>query len=59
MVTTSQKYTIDSQKPKRKAFKHTLKENHQATKRGRNEESRTIKTTGKQGLKWQLVQICQ
>ena len=33
MVITNKKYTVDSQKPKRKKLKHTTKENHQATKR--------------------------
>ena len=42
MVTTNQKYTIYSQKPKREELKHTTKENHQTTKgkpkRKRNEQ---------------------
>ena len=46
---------MDSQKPKRKELKHTTKENHHTTKkektrRKRNEQKRTIKTTGKQGF---------
>ena len=49
---------MDSQKPKRKELKHTTKENHHTTKkektrRKRNEQKRTIKTTGKQGFEWQ------
>ena len=32
MVTTNQKHTTDSQKTKRKKFKHFTKENHQSTK---------------------------
>ena len=31
-VTTNQKHTIDSQKPKRREHKYNTKENHQATK---------------------------
>ena len=31
-VTTNQKHTIDSQKPKRKELKNNTKENHQITK---------------------------
>ena len=58
MVTTDQKHTRDSQKPKRKELKHTAKEYHQTTKgktkrRRRNEQRRITKTTGKQRLKWQ------
>ena len=52
MVTTNQKYAIDSQKPKIKELKHTTKETHKTTKgktKRRNEQRRTIK----QGLKWQ------
>ena len=55
-VTTNQKHTTDSQKAKRKEFKHTERENHQTTKgktKRRNEQRRTTKTTGKQDLKWQ------
>ena len=56
-VTTNQNHTIDSQKQKRKEFKHNTKENHQITKgkakRRRNKQRRTTKSTGKQGLKWQ------
>ena len=55
MVTTSQKYTIGSQKPKRKKLKCTTNKIHQTiegkTKR-RKEQSRTTKITKKQGLKW-------
>ena len=55
MITTKQKHTVESQRTKRKEFKHTTKENHQntegKTKRKRNEQRRTTKTTGKQGLK--------
>ena len=56
-VTTNQKHTSESQKPKpkRKELKHTAKENHQTTKgktkRSRKEQGRTTKTTGKQGSK--------
>ena len=31
-VTTNQKHATDSQKPKRKEFKHNTNENHQTTK---------------------------
>ena len=37
-VTTNQKHTIYSQKPKRRAHKHNTKENHQTTKGKRNKE---------------------
>ena len=37
MVTTNQKYVIDSQKPKRKELTHATKENHPTTK-GEKEE---------------------
>ena len=60
-VTTNQKHTIDSQKPKRKELKYNTKEKHQTTegktKRRRNEYRRTTKSTGKQGLKWQHIPI--
>ena len=49
-VTPNQKYiTIDSQKQKRKQFKHNTNENHQTTKgkRKRREEQRNTKSTGK------------
>ena len=52
MVTTNQKHTIDSKKPKRKELKHTTKENHHAPKRKtkrRNEQRIIIKTIAKQG----------
>ena len=47
-LTTNQKYTIDSQKPKIKELKHNKKENHQTTKviAKRRNEHRTTKTTG-------------
>ena len=32
MITTNQKYTIDSQKPKRKELKNNTEKNHQTTK---------------------------
>ena len=53
-VTTIQKHTIDSQKPKRKN-KYNIKENHQITKgkTKRKGQRRNIKSMGKQGLKWQ------
>ena len=38
MVTTNQKYTTDSHKPKIKELKHTTKENHQTTKGKTNKE---------------------
>ena len=62
MVTTNQKHTIDSEKPKRKELKHTTKENQTIKEKfqtikgktqRRNEQRRTTKTTGKQSLKWQ------
>ena len=56
IVTTNQKQTVDSQRPKRKELKHTTEEYHQTTKgktKRRNKQRRTTKTTGKQGLKWQ------
>ena len=37
-VTTNQKHTVDSQKPKRKELKHTTEENHPVTKKKRNKE---------------------
>ena len=47
MLTTNQKHTIDSQKPKTKELKHN-KKNHQTTKgeAKRKNEHRTTKTTG-------------
>ena len=36
-----------------KEHKDKIKENHQTTKRKRNEQRRNIDSTGKQGLKWQ------
>ena len=57
MVTMNHRHKIDSQKSKRKELKHTTKENQQTiqgkTKRRRNEQRRTTKTTRKQRLKWQ------
>ena len=56
-VTTNQKHTIDSQKPKTSEQKHNTKENYQITKgkteRKRKELRGNIKPTGKQGLKWE------
>ena len=56
-VTTNQKHTIDSQKPKRREHKQNTKENHQTTKgktkRKRKEQRRNTKSTGKQVFKWQ------
>ena len=54
MVTTSQKYTIDSQKPKRKELKQTTKENYKTTTRKTKEDmnKERKKTPEKQGLKW-------
>ena len=48
-VTTNQKHTTDSQKPKRKELKHNTKENHQTTKGKpkRKEQRRTTKSAGK------------
>ena len=46
MVTTNQKHTIDSQKPKRKEFKHMTKENQTTKgKTKRRNEQRTTKTS--------------
>ena len=53
-LTTNQKYTIDSQKPKTIEHKHNTKENFQTTKgkRKRKEQRRNIKSEGKKkGLK--------
>ena len=56
VVTTNQKPTIDTSKPKSKEPKNTTEENHQTkmgeTKR-RNKHRKTTKTTGKQVIKWQ------
>ena len=55
-VTTNQKHTIDSQKPKLREHKHNTKENHETTigktKRKRKEQRRNTKSTGNLGLKW-------
>ena len=55
MVTTNQKRTIYTHT--HKLLKHTTEENLQTamveTKRKRNEQIRTTKTTGKQVTKWQ------
>ena len=32
-ITTNQKHTIESQKPKRREYKHNIKENHHTAKR--------------------------
>ena len=57
MVTTNQKPTSDTQPNIKKELKHITKENHQTTmgetKRKRNKQRRTIKTTGKQVIKCQ------
>ena len=47
-LTTNQKYTIDSQKPKTREHKHNTKENLQTTKgkRKRKEQRRNIKSKG-------------
>ena len=62
MTTTNRKPTIDTQKLKRKEQEHT-KEYHQTTgeetKRRRNEQGKTIKTTRKQVIKWQSVHTYQ
>ena len=54
-VTTNQKHTVDSQKPKRREHKHKIKGNHQTTKRKtkreRMEYRRNKESTRKQGLK--------
>ena len=47
MVTTNQKHTTDSQKTKRKKFKHFTKENHQSTKGKIKKENEKLR------LKWQ------
>ena len=56
-VTTNQKYARDSQELKRKELKHNTKGKHQTsegkTKRRKKEQRRTMKSTGKQRLKWQ------
>ena len=48
MITTSQKHTTDSQKPKRKKLKHTTEESHQITKgktkRRTKDQGRSIKS---------------
>ena len=53
MITTSQKHTTDSQKPKRKKLKHTTEESHQITKgktkRRTKDQGRSIKSWGNQG----------
>ena len=53
MVTTNQKHTIDSKKPKRKELKHTTKKKNDHTPKGntkrRNEQRIIIKTIAKQG----------
>ena len=47
MVTTKQKLIVDTQKIKRKKYKHTIKESHQTTKeenkRRRKEQIRITK----------------
>ena len=52
MVTTNQKHITDTQKIKRKKYKHNTKESHQITveenKRRIKEQIRTTKTTRKQ-----------
>ena len=52
-VTTNQKHTIESQKPKRREHRYNTKENHQATKgktkRKGKGQRRNIKSMGKQG----------
>ena len=54
-VTTNQKHTIDSQKPKEREHKYNTRKNHQTTKwkaeRKRDKEEMQ-KSTGKQCLKW-------
>ena len=54
-ITTNQKHTIESQKPKRREYKHNIKENHHTakrkTKRKRKEWRRNRKSPGKQVLK--------
>ena len=55
-VTTNQEHTIDIQKPKRREHKYNTKENHQVTKgktKRKRKGQRNIKSTRKQGLKWQ------
>ena len=56
-ITTNQRQTIDSQKSEGKEEKHITKGNNQSTKgktkRKRNEQRRTTKSTGKQALKCQ------
>ena len=56
-ATTNQNQTLHSQKLKRKALKHKINGNHSTKKR--KEEKRDIKSTGKQGLKWQSIHIYQ
>ena len=53
-VSTNQKHTTDSQKPKRKELKYNTEENHQATEektKRRKQQQRTTKSTRKRGLK--------
>ena len=53
MITTNQKYTIESQKPKRKKLKHSKKETHQTIKgkTKRRNKQRTTKNNWKIKIK--------
>ena len=53
MVSTNRKYTIHSQKTKRKELKHTTKENHQTTK-GKTTTRRTTKENYKNNRKTRI-----
>ena len=62
IVNTNQNLKIDTQKPKRREFKHTIKEkssSHNRKNRRRKEQIRTTKTTGRQEIKQQTCQKCQ
>ena len=56
-ATTNQNQTFHSQKLKIKVLKNKINKNHPTKKR--KEEKRNIESTGKQGLKWQQIYICQ
>ena len=57
LVTTKQNPLVNTQKIKRKGYNHTTKESHQTTKekskRRREEQRGTTKTSRKQLTKWQ------
>ena len=56
MVTTKQKHILNTQKIKRKEYKHTTKASHHTKKeesKRRKEQRGTTKTARKQLTKWQ------